>query len=557
MFERGVKAIPLSVELWLHYISYLTLEAYPGKEEEIGDQIRELNEKALSAAGIDFRADRLWDSIIHWEKQQENLKKVMSLYDQLLKIPLQLYSHHFDNFKSFVNSHHPKEILSLDEFFKLREEVLAKKSDSSAEEEDALDEQPPGEEAPPGVESEGGKSDEAEANKLRAKIIEIREVIHKQTEEEVSKRWAFEEGIKRPYFHIKPLERSQLKNWKDYLDFEIEYGSHDRVVVLFERCMIATALYEDFWLKYARYIERHSIDAARVVYRRACNIHLTKKPSIHLMWSAFEESQGNHDEAWEILSNLEKNNPGLAMVALRRISLERRQSNMTDAEALYKEYRDNAASDEIRSFFAIKYSRFLSKICQNVDKAKEVLKEAIQIDKNNPKLHLQLLDLEYQAQPINQETMLETFKFILDSEIPLQSKIKFSQRRIEFLEDFGNDISKLLDVYDDHQKLLKEAHVEKKRKLQESGEDDPSDEKKLKLDGTSTAGTSGINNRTNGSKDLAAAAATASAANDISATTNMQQHGYPYAHWGSYQNTMYGGYPHPQWPSYGNQYYPS
>ena len=63
----------------------------------------------------------------------------------------------FFSFKSFVNSHHPKEILTLDEFFKLREEVLAKKSDSSAEEEDGSDEQPPGEEAPPGVESEGGK----------------------------------------------------------------------------------------------------------------------------------------------------------------------------------------------------------------------------------------------------------------------------------------------------------------------------------------------------------------------------------------------------------------
>lgn len=48
---------------------------------------------------------------------------------------------------------------------------------------------------------------------------------------------------------MKPLEKSQLKNWKDYLDFEIEAGDHERVVILFERCMIATALYEDFWLK--------------------------------------------------------------------------------------------------------------------------------------------------------------------------------------------------------------------------------------------------------------------------------------------------------------------
>ncbi len=48
---------------------------------------------------------------------------------------------------------------------------------------------------------------------------------------------------------MKPLERAQLKNWKDYLDFEISEGDQRRIIVLFERCMIASALYEDFWSK--------------------------------------------------------------------------------------------------------------------------------------------------------------------------------------------------------------------------------------------------------------------------------------------------------------------
>ena len=55
--------------------------------------------------------------------------------------------------------------------------------------------------------------------------------------------------IKRPYFHIKPLERAQLKNWKEYLDFEVAEGNRERIVFLFERCVIACALYEDFWAK--------------------------------------------------------------------------------------------------------------------------------------------------------------------------------------------------------------------------------------------------------------------------------------------------------------------
>ena len=58
--------------------------------------------------------------------------------------------------------------------------------------------------------------------------------------------------IKRPYFHVKPLERLQLKNWRDYLDFEILEGNRQRIQFLFERCMIACALYEDFWSKVYR-----------------------------------------------------------------------------------------------------------------------------------------------------------------------------------------------------------------------------------------------------------------------------------------------------------------
>ena len=55
--------------------------------------------------------------------------------------------------------------------------------------------------------------------------------------------------IRRPYFHVKPLEKGQLRNWREYLDFEMEHGSHERIVILFERCLIACALYEEFWLK--------------------------------------------------------------------------------------------------------------------------------------------------------------------------------------------------------------------------------------------------------------------------------------------------------------------
>ena len=39
-------------------------------------------------------------------------------------------------------------------------------------------------------------------------------------------------------------------------------------------------------------MRKHSANAARSIFRRACEVHLPKKSSIHLAWAAFEETQG-------------------------------------------------------------------------------------------------------------------------------------------------------------------------------------------------------------------------------------------------------------------------
>lgn len=44
---------------------------------------------------------------------------------------------------------------------------------------------------------------DAELPALRAKIIETRQAVHKSTEEEVSKRWAFEEAVSLLLFHCR------------------------------------------------------------------------------------------------------------------------------------------------------------------------------------------------------------------------------------------------------------------------------------------------------------------------------------------------------------------
>ena len=66
----------------------------------------------------------------------------------------------------------------------------------------------------------------------------------------------YEEKLKRTYFHVKPLDQKQLRVWDQYLDWQVSQQDHQRTGVLFERCLIPCALYEQFWAKYARYLER-------------------------------------------------------------------------------------------------------------------------------------------------------------------------------------------------------------------------------------------------------------------------------------------------------------
>uniref|UniRef100_A0A8C3A3W1 Pre-mRNA-processing factor 39 n=1 Tax=Cyclopterus lumpus TaxID=8103 RepID=A0A8C3A3W1_CYCLU len=456
VYRRGLQAIPLSVDLWLHYLTYIK-ENSDLSDPETEGRIRAAFEHAVLAAGTDFRSDRLWESFINWETELEKLANVTAIYDRILGIPTQLYSQHFQRFKDHVQNNNPKHFLSEEEFVQLRLELS--KASLLAMIGEVEDTPVAHDELPPGTDDLVDP-----AKNMRHKVIEIRQELFNHNEHEVSKRWAFEEGIKRPYFHVKALEKTQLNNWKEYLDFEIENGIPERVVVLFERCLIACALYEEFWTKYAKYLEGHSTDGVRHVYKKACSIHMPKKPTIHLLWAAFEEQQGNVEEARSILKSLEEAVPGLAMVRLRRVSLERRHGNLEEAEALLREAMESAKNETETSFYAVKLARQMIKVQRSLSKARKVLLDAIEKDQTCPKLFLNLLELEYSGDVIqNEAEILACFDRALKSQMPLESRLLFCQRKVEFLEDFGSDINVLVAAYEEHQNLQKESETSKRK----------------------------------------------------------------------------------------------
>lgn len=315
---------------------------------------------------------------------------------------------------------------------------------------------------------------EEECNEIKEKFISKRRKIHKNTATAVSSRWSFEEGIKRPYFHVKPLERCQLKNWKDYLDFEIEKGDRKRILVLFERCLIACALYEEFWLKMLRYLETQNdpnesskiiIDTIRDVYRRACEIHHPDKPSLHLMWVAFEECQGNFEKGAEILTKLEVRVPNLLQIAYRRINVERRRGDYTKCKQLYEYYIETAKNKNIAGSLAIKYARFLNKICHDLDGGLNVLQQALEKDPANTRVVLQMIDLALQRSKVDESEVVAIMdKFMSRESIDPEQRVLFAQRKVEFLEDFGSTAKGLQDAQRALQIALTKANEAKKKR---------------------------------------------------------------------------------------------
>ncbi|XP_042274613.1 pre-mRNA-processing factor 39 isoform X1 [Thunnus maccoyii] len=578
---QGLQAIPLSVDLWIHYINLL-LGTLDMNLPESPARIRSVFEDAVAAAGLDFHSDRLWDLYVEWEKEQGNMKNATTVLDRVLKVPTQMYNTHYDKFKAHLSSHEPKEVLSSEEYEELR--TLCRQSQKAERAEQAQEEEaerPPGEEEPATPE---GTDTEELMQKIRDQVLVNRDKVYQDNEGEVRKRWHFEDAIKRPYFHVKPLDRVQLRAWHSYLDWEIAQlnkdtkdpnqvdpsqaateGSevtaqpqerseeavvaHDdhRVRILFERCLIACALYEEFWTRYIHYLEPQSVDEARAVYKRACEIHLMYKPNIHMQWATFEERHGDLTEARRVLEALEKSLPGLAVVRLRRAALERRAGQLDQSEALLQEaVAESKEKPTLHAFYSIKLARLLLKLGRNPSRARRVLQEALEISPDNDKLHLNLLELEVSGEPwASAEAVQECVTRALAAPLAPHTKILFSQRGLQYAEDYSNSIQSVLSVYEEHQKLLNELGGTKRGA--ENGDEDP--EKLSKSDDGSAVAVSAQVPPTMPHVPITTPPP------PVMGTDMSAQTGYGgYSNW--YQQPQYGSYNYQNTWNYNQGYYP-
>jgi pre-mRNA-processing factor 39 len=446
-----------------------------GKEEKVFDdghaigslspdrivKLRNLYWKAVNTAGQQFKAGRLWSKFIYFERQNGHPSFVLPIYAEILRIPMENYNEHFTEMKEFINDCvEPVDLIEEEELKEICEQYL----------EDANANMGIGDKGDQAFRlAQSGELSEDALQQIRDAVVDRRRDQFKDLERMVARVWNFEDNIKRPYFHVKPIDKAQLKNWVEYCDFEIDAGtSHNIVKNLFERCMVSCALYEDMWLKFANWAEYESKDIplARSCYLRCCKIHLPKRANCRIEWATFEERHGKLDEARMILEDLNDRVPGLMAVAARLFHLKRRSGKMTIEQLISslktewanaQEFRDRDGPEK-EHFWACELAWFLCKE-NRIGESRMVLDSAIERAPSAARLYRVRAEIE----SFN-KTLFGWLDRLCDvyekaagcTEMEMGARVAFSGHLYGILERESTDMKKISMAYDLHRALRKD-----------------------------------------------------------------------------------------------------
>ena len=114
---------------------------------------------------------------------------------------------------------------------------------------------------------------------------------------------------------------------------------------------------------------------------------------------------------------------------------------------MYKSCISKAKTASVKVELTVKFSRFLRLVLMDNESAKTILQNLLEETeaKNQAKIYMQLLDIELHSLPLKQSSVLEILDRAISSKsgLPSKQRLIFSQRKIEFLEDFGSKIEEI------------------------------------------------------------------------------------------------------------------
>lgn len=244
--------------------------------------------------------------------------RIFAILSRIIHIPLHQYARYFEKYRNMSKNRPVVELAPPPMLNQFRDAILR----------------------------EGGPKQKSERDmeqELRTRIDAYHMDIFHQTQGETTKRWTYESEVKRPYYHVTELDDGQQANWRKYLDFEQAEGDYARIKFLYERCVVTAANYDEFWLRYARWMlaQENKEEEVRSIYQRASCIFVPiSKPDIRLFYAQFEESQSRADVAIAIYEAILMNLPSHTETILALANTHRRQHGLSSAIELLKKYID-------------------------------------------------------------------------------------------------------------------------------------------------------------------------------------------------------------------------
>ena len=317
-----------------------------------------------------------WDKYLDFEERLEAHDRVFALLHRIIQIPLHQYARYFERFRKMTETRPLNELAASDTLAQYRAEME--------------------------MEAGQGNINEADLEKtIRARLDARFVEMFQKTQSETTKRWPFEQQVKRPYFHVTDLDDDQVSNWRKYLDFEEAEGNNERIIFLYERCVTAAASYEEFWLRYTRWMLSHTSksEEVRFLYIRAsCFFVPIAHHRIRLQWALFEEREGRAGMAQDIYEAMLLTLPTMTEAIVALAHFKRRQGHLDEAISIYNNHLSSATID--RSFkqaLIVEYGKFIWKVKRNAEETREFFREHVQTCLDDKAFWETFLTLEMEA----------------------------------------------------------------------------------------------------------------------------------------------------------------
>lgn len=316
-----------------------------------------LFERGAACVGLDFLAHPFWDKYLEFEERVEAIDKIFAVLNTIIQIPMHQYARYFERYRQLAQTRPLNELVPAEILSQFRSEVEGAAAG-----------------VPPGSRSEA----EVERD-IRLRIDGYHLEIFTRTQTETTKRWTYESEIKRPYFHVTELDEGQLTNWKKYLDFEEAEGAYARIQFLYERCLVTCAHYDDFWMRYARWMsaQEGKEEEVRNIYQRASTLYVPiSRPMTRLHYAYFEEMCGRVEIAKDIHNAVLYCLPGHIDTVISYANMSRRHGGLDAAIDVYKTQLDSADCDiQAKAALVAEWAKLLWKVKGTPDEARQVFQK--------------------------------------------------------------------------------------------------------------------------------------------------------------------------------------